>query len=479
MYRILSPSSPSFLILVGLIVLVATPAPVPAGDRLVVHEWGTFTSLQDEQGNALSGINVDDEPVPPFVHNLSPFLLGKPILSHEHWIYRMKAVPRRHPQVTMRLETPVIYFYPPAQSESLRLNLEVQFLGGWLTEYYPSAEVDAPGLHERNFEFGDLSEQTVGCLRWSDLEIGAEGSGPSTDWKVWTAPREVAAATVRSVEGEYEKYLFYRGVGHLPAPLRVAVNRSTRELEIGGSPPPVGTRDTTATIARSWLVDIRDDQRCAFRTVPEFELRVDNRALLATTSYAFAEEEYAPQRLTALRKEMHSELTRAGLFDDEATAMLNTWERAYFTSPGLRLFYVVPRSWTDAVLPLRLSIDADIARVMLGRIELISDRQQELLERLAETPPSNDAWIRNIEPEEAKQRLLAGRIDFGDVGVVVPDDYRLYLGLGRFRNALLIHAEQVARHAWREQPERGERYSQFIDTYALHPFRAPSATLDH
>ena len=30
----------------------------------VVHEWGTFTSLQDENGRTLSGINTDDEPMP-------------------------------------------------------------------------------------------------------------------------------------------------------------------------------------------------------------------------------------------------------------------------------------------------------------------------------------------------------------------------------------------------------------------------------
>ena len=34
-------------------------------ESMVVHEWGTFTSLQDESGNAIGGINADDEPVPP------------------------------------------------------------------------------------------------------------------------------------------------------------------------------------------------------------------------------------------------------------------------------------------------------------------------------------------------------------------------------------------------------------------------------
>jgi hypothetical protein len=42
-----------------------------AGDRLVVHEWGTFTSFQNEAGEALRRINTDDEPVPPFVHRLA------------------------------------------------------------------------------------------------------------------------------------------------------------------------------------------------------------------------------------------------------------------------------------------------------------------------------------------------------------------------------------------------------------------------
>src|SRR5262245_44920735 len=82
-------------------------AAAAGNDPFVVHEWGTFTSLQDEQGKELSGINTDDEPVPPFVHNLSPFLLSRPVLSGLHWQYRQKGAPRVHPRITMRLETPV------------------------------------------------------------------------------------------------------------------------------------------------------------------------------------------------------------------------------------------------------------------------------------------------------------------------------------------------------------------------------------
>ena len=46
------------------------PSASPSSDALVVHEWGTFTVLQDESGKPVGGINTDDEPLPNFVHNL-------------------------------------------------------------------------------------------------------------------------------------------------------------------------------------------------------------------------------------------------------------------------------------------------------------------------------------------------------------------------------------------------------------------------
>ena len=61
-------------LLIGLV-----PATVSrALDKLVVHEWGTFTSLQNGNGTPIGGINIDDEPLPPFVHNLNPFVLIQP-----------------------------------------------------------------------------------------------------------------------------------------------------------------------------------------------------------------------------------------------------------------------------------------------------------------------------------------------------------------------------------------------------------------
>ncbi len=142
--------------------------------------------------------------------------------------------------------------------------------------------------------------------------------------------------------------------------------------------------------------------------------------------------------------------------------MLYTWQRAYFTSPGLRVFYTVPRQWTDERMPLKLSVEADVERVMIGRIELITLEHRQLLAAIAKGPASDPKWTHKIKDGPAAEKFWAGRSDFGDLGVEFPEDYKKYLALGRFRNALLI-AEEINRPT----PE----LRRFITGYGLSPFR--------
>jgi len=414
-------------------------------DRLVVHEWGTFTSLQDEQGRDLPGVNVDDEPVPPFVHNLNRFLLASPVLTSEHWRYRMKGAPRRHPQVTMRLETPVIYFYPPAGAKApLELDIEVQFRGGWLTEFYPKAlaDMDRPGGY---IDFGNLTPETVGNLKWLKLKVGAAGEFPKTEEHVWLAPRKVNSAPVTAANGESEQYLFYRGVANLQAPLRTVMDRARGEITIHHRFDAIPEAARPSSVRRMWLVDIRGADRVAFREIRECQVSVDGSPL-AMAGYRFEGSDYDPQNLAQLKSRMHAALVADGLFDDEATAMLSTWRQAYFQGPGLRLFYIVPRQWTDHYLPLKISRPAKVERVMLGRIELVTADQRRELERLSRLPTSSPKWIDKI-PRKVRDQFLAGRIrgDFGRLETSIPADYQAYLNLGRFRNALVVEQER-----WRQ-----------------------------
>jgi hypothetical protein len=76
--------------------------------------------------------------------------------------------------------------------------------------------------------------------------------------------------------------------------------------------------------------------------------------------------------LAQLRKQLVAELVEFGLYPKEAAAMVETWHDSWFEE-GMRVFYVVPRPQTDALLPLKITPDPDsIARVFVGRVEVLS-----------------------------------------------------------------------------------------------------------
>jgi hypothetical protein len=448
----------SFLAIISALLVTAAAWGSPP-EKLVVHEWGTFTALQNERGEQLPGINIDDEPVPKFVHNLNPHVLQSSYALREIFA---KGAPRRHPYVTVRLETPVIYFYPPASSSGpMKVDVDVSFRGGWLTEFYPHAIPYAPGLKENSFEFGPITPQTMGRLSWRNLTIGTDRTGPPTEEHVWTTPRQTEATPVITQEGEAEKYLFYRGVGNFNVPLLIAHDTKAGQLTIRGNFSDVLDDGEQTKVSAAWLVHIRSDGRTAFRRIEPVTATSDTSAVLASLSSRFDDGDYRALNTEKLRDDMLQALIAEGLFEDEAYAMLRTWDRAYFQKPGLRVFFTVPRKWTDFRLPLQVSAPAKIERVMMGRIELVSPEQRALLERLGQTATSDASWIKQIWDSPNARSFLSGHSDFGDLGVQIPPDYQMYLALGRFRNALVL-AEM------RERPTESLR--KFVNTYQLRPF---------
>jgi hypothetical protein len=418
----------------------------PPRDRLTVHEWGTFTCLQDEDGRAIPGINTDDELLPDFVHNIGGVSLGA--AQEEVPSIYFKAIPRCHPDVYVRLETPVVYFYPPAGGLREPIDVHVSFKGGWLTQYYPQATPGGPDVNEKGeLRYGPLTYKADGSLTWRGLRVGGNADGPKTDDKVWLAPRQVPeAASVKTANGERERYLFYRGVGRIDAPLRV-VRRSGNQLAIQGQ---WGNVPSAGAVGPLWLVDARADGKLAFRPIDAVDLsRGGEGHDLAQVSATFSESDYASDNYAKVRGQIHAALLRDGLYPDEATAMLNTWEVSYFKRPGLRLFFMVPRPWTEAYLPMHLSQSADVTRVMVGRIEIVTPEQRATLKRIAAGPVSNADWAQaaterlNAQPRDAyredwyREVAEGRRSRLEALGIRAPEDYRVYLSLGRFRNALV------------------------------------------
>src|SRR4051812_17182344 len=96
-----------------------------AGVRLAavdftVHEWGTFTSIVGSDGNTLSGLQVEEDALPLFVKSIS----GIPPFD--------KRFNRPLKGVTIKMETPVLYFY---SDTAFTAHVAVKFHGGSISQW--------------------------------------------------------------------------------------------------------------------------------------------------------------------------------------------------------------------------------------------------------------------------------------------------------------------------------------------------------
>jgi hypothetical protein len=350
-------------------------APAIAAD-LVIHEWGTITTIHEADGKPAVGLNRIDESevLPAFVHRYEPETTKKPGLA----LGKSPHVPGR-PDVTMRLETPVIYFHPPPnKTYDAPIDVKVRFRGGVLNEYFPDAEpsvaLDTARLQDKrdagvikSWDGVVLDNYVVGTLEWKGLRLHDTVVAPLTNDEIWLAPRAVNSVSVFNPSaGEGEQFIFYRGVAHLDALLQTQTSRGKVVLH---TPANLAWLDAPAvTLPNVWLAEVRANGSIAFREHGALTLRKDAAGEELASLKRFSTGDF--HDATELRGSLKKALIAQGLFADEAEAMLNTWKASYFEKPGLRMFYLVPREWTDYFLPLEFSVPARVNRVIVGRIDL-------------------------------------------------------------------------------------------------------------
>src|ERR1051326_1380011 len=344
---------------------------------LIVHEWGTITTRHLPDGTPRGRLNhiTPGEVLPPFVHRYEPpATVGKAGEA----LVKSVATPGRQ-DVTMRLETPVIYFHAPAGSTVRPFDVSVRFRGGVLNEFYPNAEpsvdIDVERINAKMQLAGALptwngqvlDNYVVGSLRWHGITLNDSVQMPQTKSHVWLAPRQVHATGVVTTSAENERYLFYRGVAHLDALVQTALTAGDVRLRaprlLHWMPGP------RMTIPNLWLADIHPDGTVAFREQGELSIAKSDASRELARIPLFSGGEYG-DKLADLRRSMKKSLIAAGLYDDEAEAMLETWKESYFTTPGLRIFYIVPDEWIGYFLPLQISAPHEMKRVLVGRIDL-------------------------------------------------------------------------------------------------------------
>ncbi len=256
----------------------------------------------------------------------------------------------------------------------------MRFRGGVLNEFYPDAAASVALDRQRVLskqEAGVITEwngdvlnnYVVGTLQWKGLRLHDTVVAPLTNSEIWLAPREVNSVSVFNPEaGEGEQYLFYRGVAHLDALMQTKLTLR----------PPQAGNTGQSHLARVRGGDhpehlVRRRARRWRHRVPlagERHLAKENAGKELARLKRFSARDYTEAGAAQLRGSLKKALIAQGLFADEAEAMLNTWKASYFQKPGLRVFYIVPREWTDYFLPLEFSVPARVTRVIVGRIDL-------------------------------------------------------------------------------------------------------------
>ena len=302
-------------------------------NRLIVHEWGTFTSIAGKDG---AGVE-----------------------------WRALGGTKCNAQARVRMETPVLYFYA---DQEMDVSVKVDFPQGKITEWYPQARTVSNGI-----DWGRIK-----VMPGTDVSLLVE----SAESHYYPA-RETEAATVRvcgfdnGQTNQFEKFLFYRGVGTFDLPLSALVR---------------GDRVIVKNLGR--------------KLIPQFVLFENRDGKIGYRIHDMFRGEVALERpqldrtLAALESDLEIILVGRGLYEKEARAMIKTWRDSWFEE-GLRVFYIVPRKTTDSILPIAIEPrPVELTRVMVGRLEVVTPETEATLRqqiaRLADTHSAIEATARAI-----------------------------------------------------------------------------------
>jgi hypothetical protein len=317
---------------------------------LIAHEWGTFTSIAGETGQALEWLPLNGpSDLPGFVEHFrgTGFKVGL--------------------GGTIRMETPVLYFY---STHDTTVDVSVSFFHGLITEWYPRATHIEPSSSLNNVAL--FQQQSSGSISWKSVIVqpSADVAFPQESRSShYYAARNTNSSplriSTRNGGEEAEKFLFYRGVSVAAAPLSALVLPSG-QIE--------AMNQSAAEIPKLILFE-RRGEKIGFREINSLrEGAILDPPVLGVSQNA---------SLDSLLHDLEASLISSGLYPEEAHAMLESWKDSWFEE-GSRLIYIVPNSFVEKILPLSIEPQpATVQRVFVGRMELLTSATQNAIETAA------------------------------------------------------------------------------------------------
>jgi hypothetical protein len=302
--------------------------------ELTVHEWGTFTAVAGNDGEAVEWTPWQgSSDLPGFVEHLRDPEFKQGLRG------------------TVRMETPVLYFHSP---HDMTVSVKVAFSKGLITEWYPRASRVRPTGKIRNAELNQLPAD--GSIQWSGVRVTPNEAGEfphePQDSHYYSA-RDTAAAPVhvKTSKGEQqERFLFYRGASAMRLPLSARLDSEGRLVVRN-----LGEEEVPAVI----LFERRGES-------------VGYRMAGALADQTTLDPPVSNGPVDALCGDLEGILVNRGLYPDEAHAMVETWRHSWFEE-GSRLIYIVPTGFLNHVLPLSIDpLPGETVRVFVGRLEIVS-----------------------------------------------------------------------------------------------------------
>ena len=340
------------------------------GTGFRVHEWGTNTVVVGSDGSMQRGLQHEEEDLPAFVYD------------------RRREELAADP-VQVKMETPVTYFY---SDKPLAAHVSVSFPKGVLTQWYPAVQSFFPPILKGRgdpaldvaFPYSSaecrarFSRVEQGFLEWGTVDVlarTAKAAAPDAplDRFTWAHARAVGANAIRvtngATTGQDEQFLFYRGLGNFPIDVKVAAQAGPAGKNGGLA---LTNLDAAHHVGAVFVLRVEND-KAAF-VVKSGGIAAGATLLESAPPATQALDAYA----RALATSMVTELDKAGLYHDESVAMVKTWARQWFRTPGVRVLYLAPQAWTDAQIPLNIDpAPVKKVRVMVIRVEALTPLQED------------------------------------------------------------------------------------------------------
>ena len=405
-----------------------TAATVATDGKLIMHEWGTFTSFSGSNGVQLDFRPLINEDLPEFVFDRR-MQAGVPLFS------------KRLIRAQIRMETPVTYFYT---DEERTIRAKVDFPNGLLTEFYPPVVAMTPPYDSQNestrpfdkstLDWGEIDLIPVAKLapnvkdertrKWLHQIIQDRIAPTAGAYNHYYFARETDSAYVHVRHAtspelmdlgsdHLEKFLFYRGVGKFEQPLHAVISDDGLIKVTNSGDQPIRSLFRVTVAAKE----------IEFSSVHEVGAGASVEFPRATT----------PIQLPELQQQVVDALVAEKLYPKEAAAMVKTWADSWFAEEGTRIFYMVPREATDKLLPLTISPPPDESvRVLVGRVEVMSPTVEKQLMEVVQAHAIRRAewWKQEAEPNNQQEPLP------------VPAEL---LRLGRLAEPALVRIRELAK----------------------------------